>query len=366
MKIALDGTPLTIPFPCGTKHYARQLIWYLAKIDKINTYYIFASKPIEIPSQDNFKFVKIPSIIPVLKRQLFLPFIASRMKLDVFHYLEPYGSIFFKHPRIVTTIHDLDLSYTYPLISKYFLTRLYCEITRNNVLKKTSAFITVSETVAKKLKNRLSGSKKNTPVHTLFQGVDDAFRVLKLPRVKKRESFLCMGDFAPRKNIKNIIHAYSLLPERVKTEHDLVIVASTHFAKKNFVSFAKIYNEEKRIRILVAVPKGKLIRLYNTAAAFLYPSLYEGFGIPILEAFACACPVITSDYGAMKEVAGKAAILVNPKSAKQISSSMIRIIEDNKLRCILIKRGLKRAEFFSWEKTAVNTLKIYERLYKTD
>ena len=111
------------------------------------------------------------------------------------------------------------------------------------------------------------------------------------------------------------------------------------------------------------VTQERLIKLYNEASCFLYPSLYEGFGIPILEAFACGCPVITSNYGAMKETAGDAALLVDPKDPKKIMSSMKRITESNKLRNKLIVRGIKRVKEFSWKKTAGETLKAYEKLY---
>ena len=364
MKIGIDATPLSIPFPCGTKNYAQELLKNLAKIDNKNQYFIFSSKKVSIPSKNNFKFIKIPTYFPVLKRQFFHTILAKKERLDVFHNLEPYGSVFLKYPRIITTVHDLDLSQTYPFFSKYLPNRILCEITRSGVFRNTNSFICVSRVIKKELKIHLEGYKKNARINTVYNGVSSDFKILERGS-NKNKFFLAMGDFAPRKNIASVIKAYSMLPKNIQIKYKLYIVASTPSAEELFRQMSHTYSVGGYVKIFLNISLKKLVLLYNNAQAFIYPSFYEGFGLPIIEAFTCACPVITSDYGAMKEVAGKAAILVNPKSVRKISTSMIRIIEDNKLRHMLIKRGLKRAQVFSWEKTAVNTLKIYEKLYKT-
>lgn len=364
MKIGIDGTPLTILSPRGTKHYAEQLITHLAKIDKKNEYIVFASKIVPIPNQKNFKFVRISSFLPVLKRQLFLAFYARREKIEVFHYLEPFGAIFFKNNRIVTTIHDLNLNKTYPWLSKYFLTRLYCEAIRLGVINNSKVFITDTYAIAEELKDFLYSSNKRVKIYTIPLSYDIRFTPEKKSNLKQKH-FLCMGDFTIRKNISGVLKAYSLLPQRIRRQFKLKVIVNNALVKYKFISYIKSLNLDSYVEILEAVSLSRLIALYRGALAFLYPSFYEGFGIPILEAMACGCPVITSSHGAMKEVAGEAAYLVDPKSVRAIATAMQRIAKDKKLAKELKDKGLKRAKAFSWRETAKKTLKVYEQVYNT-
>lgn len=363
MKIGIDATPLTIPFPCGTKQYSEQLLENLAKIDNKNQYIIFASKKVSIPNQANFKFVKIPSFIPVLKRQLFLASFAYQEKVDVFHYLEPYGAIFFSHPKIVTTVHDLDLGLTYSLIGKHVLNRLQCEITRVGVFKNTKIFITDSSTIKKELQLYLKKLNIKAEIKVVYLGVGKGFKVKS--NIKDKEKyFFCMGDFAPRKNIPRIMEAYSNLPKGIKNKYNLKIVASTRQAGQKFRKLAKKLGIDAFVKIYTSTSNSKLVKLYNSSFAFLYPSLYEGFGIPILEAMACGCPVITSNYGAMKEIASNSALLVNPLFVKDISSAMKKLVTSPNLRKNLISKGLQRVKQFSWLHTARKTLESYYETYR--
>ena len=174
-----------------------------------------------------------------------------------------------------------------------------------------------------------------------------------------------MGDFAPRKNISRVFEAYSKLPNKMKNEYRLKVVASTDSAAKDFSEKIESLSISNRVDVLLNVSVEKLVLLYRQAAGFLFPSLYEGFGLPILEAMACECPVITSNYGAMKEVAKDAGLLVNPRNIPEISKAMIKIVDDRRFSESLKRRGLKRAEQFSWKETATKTLKVYAKTYKT-
>lgn len=361
MKIGIDGNPLTTPFPCGTKSYAQNLLKNLAKIDKKNEYVIFATKKVEVPNQKNFKLVKLPNFFPILKKQLFIPYFVKKEKIDIFHNLEPYGSVFLNHPKIITTVHDLRLNTTYPFLSKYFLNRLYCELASKIIFRKTKEFITDSTTVkaelSKFLKNKADSKIKVIPISydKKLTGFNDT---------GIKNGILCMGDFAIRKNISKVIEAYSTLPSKIKSKHPLKIVASTQRAGNGFLALANKYKIGKYAQVYTAISDAQLTQLYNHSLVFVYPSLYEGFGIPILEAFACGCPVITSNYGAMKEVAGDSAYLVNPRSNIGISRAMQKIVENPQLSENLKKKGLKRVKMFSWKKTARETLELYNEVYK--
>jgi glycosyltransferase involved in cell wall biosynthesis len=359
MKIGIDGAPLTIPFPCGTKRYARELLHNLSIIDKENEYVVFAGREVTIPKQKNFRLVKIPQWLPVLKRQLFLASLAQSEKVDVFHYLEPYGAYFFSHPKIVTTVHDVDLDYTYPWRSKKWLTRAYCEVTRRGVLGKTKVCICVSKTIGKETRKYLTKIGSQAEVKTIYQGFGYEFTDKK----EERGTYLLtMGDFTPRKNVERVMEAFSRLSDEIQRMHQLVVVVSDMAFLPRFEDKVNGLGLRDRVRLRVNVSGKELVRLYQEAMMFLYPSLYEGFGLPILEAMASGCPVITTDWGAMKEVAGKAAVLVDTTQVETIRKAMLRVSNDAKLRVSLQQRGLVRANDFSWMKTAKETLVVYRKV----
>jgi len=367
MKVGVDGNALTIPFPCGTKHYAEQLIKNLARIDDKNEYIIFSKKNVKIPKKKNFKFVKIPPVIPILKRQYFLTYFAKKEGVDVFHYPDPYGSVFSNNLKTVTTVHDLDLKTTYPspknleqLINKYNM-----RITRYFTFANTSQFISVSKSTKKQLLSYFHPMGGSDTIQVIYEAPHERFKRIKNANAEDKKFILCLGDFSPKKNVPRIIKAYSLLPKSFIKNYKLKIVVSTENPKKKFLKIAKDLGVEGSTEILLSPGLSKLIKLYNLAAVFAYPSLYEGFGLPILEAMACGCPVITSNRGSMKEVAGKAAFLVNPESAEDISDAILKIVKNKPLAKKLINKGFKRTKEFSWEKTARETLKIYKKLFKS-
>ena len=356
MKIGIDATPLTTHFPCGTKVYAQNLLDNLAKIDSINEYIIFATKNVLIPKQKNFRFVKIPSFLPFLKRQIFIPILVKREKIDIFHNLEPFGSIFLCHNKIITTVHDINLNKTYPFFSKYFINRIYCEITRKIVLQKSHKIITVSKSIADELNAFIK-----TNIKVVYNSYNkETFRCFK-EKVKKT-GVLCMGDFAIRKNIVRTIEAYSILPEKFKKNNPLQIITSTVESRNKFIKIVNKFKIEKYSKIYIEINNAGLANLYNRSLVFVYPSLYEGFGIPILEAMACGCPVITSNYGAMREIAGGAAILVSPTSLISIKKAILKISSSKKLRKNIILKGIIRSNQFNWEKSAREVLKSYRTM----
>ena len=358
MKIGIDGYPLTIPFPCGSKTYAAQLINGIAKIDKKNQYYIFSKKTVRLPKQKNFKLVKIPNLLPIFKRQLVFPYLVKKLQLDLFHFLEPYGIIIKIHPKIITTVHDYNLEYTYPF-GRFPFERINTEFFRFFTFRNSKTFITPTDTIKKEFYR----STHISNVYTIPEGVSGNFRVLGTIKKPPQKFLLAMGDFAPRKNIPNVLKAYKRLPAKIKKQYKLIIVASTISSKEIFLKIIHEQNLRKNVKVLHNVSTLKLVELYNTASCFLYPSLYEGFGIPILEAMECGCPVITSNRGAVKEVAGDAAIFINPKSPLQISEAIKKLLANKRLSRSLKLKGLGRVKKFSWQKTAKKTLEIYEKVH---
>lgn len=366
MKIGIDGTTLNIPFPCGVRHYSEQILASLAKIDKDNEYIIFSKKNVNIPQQKNFHLIKIPASIPILKRQFFITYFANRKEIDVFHCLEAFGPIFLNNLKVITTVHDLylDVVYPKPKTPGQFLHRAYAEFIRQRNLSNSKHLIAVSHQTKKDLSKYLKKRGLRRPIKVIYEAPHKKFRVLRKKKDIEKNFYLTMGDFSPRKNIPRVLKAYSLLPKKIRNEYRLIIVISTNDPKSRFLKKMAELNISSTTDLVESPRLDTLVGLYNQAIAFLYPSLYEGFGLPILEAMESGCPVITSKLGATKEISGSAALLVNPQSASNISSAMEKVVTNDSLARKYIIRGFKRTKKFSWEKAARETLNLYKKVYR--
>ncbi|KKS84497.1 MAG: Glycosyl transferase, group 1 [Candidatus Gottesmanbacteria bacterium GW2011_GWA1_43_11] len=358
MNIGIDGFPLSISFPCGTLHYAQNLITELALLDKKNNYFIFSSKPIVIPNQSNFKLVPLPNLLPVFRRHLFLNNAVHDHHVDVFHYLLPHGSVFLKHNNIITTIHDLQLQKIYG--NSMPLQKCYSYLNQRFAINNSKTFISVSQTIKLEIEDLLSKSGRKLPVHQIYNGVGNDFKKYK-KRKRDNKFFLCFADFSPRKNLERILIAFTQLSKSYPQKIKLVIIVSTLKSLINAKKTLKALTINNRVRIIKNAPQTKLVQLYNQSVGFLYPSLYEGFGLPILEAMACGCPVITSNYGAMKEVAGVSALLVDPYSPTSLTLAMKELLVDKELSKKLGQKGIEHAKKFNWKITARRTLDVYEK-----
>lgn len=366
MRIGIDGTPLTIPFYSGTRHYAEQLLSALAHLDNKNEYIIFIPGEYKFFYGNNFKIIPVPKNIPILKRQVFLQSAAKGKNLDIFHYLEPFGSYFFRHPRIITTVHDLDLGSIYPKVNspRSFIRRWYPEVIRRGTFRNTHTFITVSEWAKKELQKYIHRYNLRSNVVVIYEAHSSAFRKLN-NKYHRNTYFLCMGDFSPRKNIPRILEAFSEFQKLFKNSYRLKIVVSSPSPKKDFMKRIEELGITRYVDIVENASLHKLIELYNDAVAFVYPSLYEGFGIPILEAMACGCPVITSDRGAMKEIAADAAHLVDPTTDDDIVQAMRKILTIPRYQSLLRRKGHARAKQFSWKTTAMKTFEVYKKVFRS-
>ena len=365
MKIGIDGTPLSFSHHCGIKHYAENLVLGLSQVDKTNEYIIFVPKKVVLPNVPNFKQVIYPRYLPFLKRQISLGRLARKYSLDIFHYLEPYGSMFFKFPKIVTTVHDVDLDKVYPIQDnpKYLLKALYCKLTRSFVIRKTKIFIAVSDYTSRELGNFLKRDRLKSTIVTIHEA-SAIQKVSGLKQKTKQKYLSCMGDFSPRKNIAKLFESYQKLPNNIRKNYCIIVIVSTADACKKIRDISRELGIKGNVKIVVDASNLKISKLYRNAFAFCYISTYEGFGIPPLEAMSLGCPVIASNIGSIKEVVGNAALLVDPMSSDNISKAIVSLVGQPGLRIGLINKGLIRSREFSWGKTAKKTLHVYEKLYK--
>lgn len=180
----------------------------------------------------------------------------------------------------------------------------------------------------------------------------------------KKNYFLFVGTFQPRKNISRLIEAYLSLPDGVKKNTPLVLVGRAGWGSDDIVHKLSSNHFGNSIRWLNHVPYEDLLPLVKSARALVYPTLFEGFGLPVLEAFASKVPVVTSNTTSVPEVAGDAALLIDPTDSSSIAIGMQKIIEHPTLSSDLIEKGYLRALDYSWEKTAMKTIDVYRQVLR--
>ena len=169
---------------------------------------------------------------------------------------------------------------------------------------------------------------------------------------------LDVGPFEPRRNITGLLKAYKKIKEKI-SEYKIVLVGNETDQLRR-----EIRNLGLRTDVIFTgyVPMNDLVAIYSSASVFVHPSFYEGFGLQVLEAMSCGCPVITSNTSSLPEVTGKAGLLVNPENVDEISEAIYKVISDSGLRDRLVKEGFSQVEKFSWQKTAEKTLEVYKSL----
>jgi glycosyltransferase involved in cell wall biosynthesis len=234
-------------------------------------------------------------------------------------------------------------------------------------LRRASAIISVSENARQDVIRFLNlNPEKVKTIHLAasecFRKIDDA-AVLETVRTKYRlpERFILnVGLIYPGKNIPNLLRALQQI--RKHEDVKLVIAGSGRRMYKKELAQVRELGLEDAVLCPGYVPHDDLVAVYNLAAVFAFPSFYEGFGIPILEAMACGCPVVTSKTGSGPEVAGEAGLLVEPRHVKDISDGILEVLTNDALRQDLITKGFQQAQHFSWEKTARATLQVLEEI----
>ena len=206
-------------------------------------------------------------------------------------------------------------------------------------------------------------------VRVIAEGVDEKWSDMKIT-IKPEDLLakygiegkviLYVGRREPYKNVTGLIHAFSRIPESACSSPHLVIVGADDARYTEPENTVKQLNIQSSVTFTGHVQDEELRSWYRAASAFVLPSLYEGFGLPVLEAFASGVPVISSERSCVPETVGDAGILLDPQEEKDLTSALINVLTDNKLRSELIRKGHRRAKEFNWSNTAAATLKVYE------
>jgi alpha-1,3-rhamnosyl/mannosyltransferase len=190
------------------------------------------------------------------------------------------------------------------------------------------------------------------------KSINEVRTALKLPE----KYYLCVGTIQPRKNIERVVAAHLTLPEAVRSQCPLVIVGRSGWGCEEIVNALTKEEYGDRIKWVRYVDDESLKVLTSCASALVFPSLYEGFGLPVLEAMAAGLPVITSNISSLPEVSGDAALLVDPFDSDLIATAMLKIVEDSLLADELSQKGIERAKLFTWEETALQTIAVYQKV----
>ncbi len=262
------------------------------------------------------------------------------------------------HPQnSVVTIHGLEYEYFpqyYP-----FWSRNYLRASTKYAVKNARRIIAVSQNTKNDLV-KLYGAKPEK-IEVVHHGIEIKNQKLKTKDINqnskiKKPYLLYIGRIELKKNILGILEAYKILKEKYKIPHKLVLAGEPGFGQ-NKINL-KIKNLKLKIFQPGYISEEEKWRLLSNANVFLFPSFYEGFGLPVLEAQAAGVPVVTSNNSSMPEVAGRQALLVNPKNPEEIAQTIFKLIDDNTLRDKLIQLGFENVKRFSWEECAKETLKV--------
>ncbi len=288
-------------------------------------------------------------------------------RLDLFHCTNPANYPLWA-PRVVLTLLDLIALRKENWVSEG--SKRYYRRHIGRIVDSALAITTISAHTKKDLAEHFPEAVgKTTVIHIagnpIYRKTEADLGVLdKYGLSGDRPFLLYVGQYQPRKNIVSMLRAFSLLDKDIRREYRFVL-AGSKMKEHMYVEIKREMNsmeQDMDLLSLVSVPDEDLLHLYNAAALFVFIPLYEGFGVPVVEAMACGCPVLASSATSIPEVAGDAALLVNPNSIEEIASAMDRLLRDQELRERLAKRGLERSRKFSWRKTALETLALYESL----
>ena len=362
MRIGIDAHTLG-QRKTGNETYVRNLIRELSARGDADLEYVFYHLDgVETPPWRGqsrvvagHPFVRIPLVFPLALRR-------DRVDVAHFQYVMPPVS----PCRAVVVIHDI----SYEDHPEYFnpLQAYRMKWSIRASARRAAHVLTLSEFSKRQIVERYRVPPAGVTVTPA--AASSAFRVLStaavdeaLARLGVRRPFVvAVGNVQPRKNLELLMRAYARLRRADRIPHDLVLVGQPAFRGSAILDTARALGIETFVRHTGYVAEDDLVALYNGADVFAYPSLYEGFGLPIVEAMACGTPVITSNVTSLPEVAGEAALLVDPKSEDELATALDRLLNDSALRTKMRDLGTARSRHFTWRRMADETVAVYRAL----
>jgi glycosyltransferase involved in cell wall biosynthesis len=379
MKIGIEAQRIFRAHKHGMDRVVLELIRNLQQFDTVNQYFIFVRPDADntvIQNTANFKIVEVPGGAYPIWEQYELPRAAINHGCDLLHCTSNTAPLFGNIP-LVTTVHDI--IYLEECLWKQLKSKAtayqkigntYRRFVVPYAIKKSKQLITVSEFEKSNIGQRF-GNHVTNKLSAVYNGVSDPFKQSKdstfLEAIRKKyglpkQYLLFFGSKDPRKNTKRVIKACSRFMAK-NNAYGLVLMNYSESDLNDLLSEIGSNDLKDKIVLPGYVSDHDLPGIYTNAKLFLFPSLREGFGIPVLEAMACGTPVITSNSSSMPEVAGNAAHLVNPYDLDAIVNGIEKVLTDTAYREGLVQKGLTQTDLFSWRSMAEKVHSIYEDIY---
>ena len=374
MRIGIEAQRIFRKNKHGMDYVVLQEILEIQKIDRENEYFVFV-KPGEDPcveSTQNVHVVEVKCPSYPLWEQWALPRAAKKAKVDILHCTSNTAPIWCDIP-LVLTLHDIIFLEPRDKQNKSLYQNmgwLYRRIDVPRILNKCRRIITVSHFEEENIISKLNIPRERMAM--IYNGYNEWFRPIEhceLPNsisqhLTANDYFFFLGNTDPKKNTERTLVAYSKYLEQSSVKRKLLMADLDHDYLNGIISRNGIENIRHQIVMPGYIVNSDLPYIYNNAFAFLYTSLRESFGIPLLEGMACGTPVITSNTSSMPEIGGPDAILINPESSDEIASMMLRLETDKTFYQQQKAIGLERAKLFSWKKTTENLLRLYREVYQ--
>jgi glycosyltransferase involved in cell wall biosynthesis len=367
LRIGIDARPLARG-QAGISRVAYSTVRELERLDGCNQYYLYCNRPFDLPFENPRWQKTVQPLYSLLPGSLWLQSrafarAARHDGLDVF-----WGTSFTLPAGLpaatqkVLSIYDL-VWRRYPQSMSWY-NRVLSHAFAERSIGRADVILTISESTKQDLESELRVPAEKIRVMPL--GVDAHFRpsdpALAARRIAQKygcsENYiLSVGTIEPRKNLALLIDAIGILKGQGKLAHQLVVAGAKGWGKSRIAeSTLKWKLTARDVKFLGFIPEEDLPLLYSGAALFVFPSVYEGFGLPLVEAMACGVAVVASNTSSIPEVVEDAACLVSPYDSEAMAAGIVRLLSDTQIRLALIERGLKRAQGFTWEATARTVL----------
>jgi len=385
MKIGIDARTILNPEKgdaIGVGHYTYQLIRHLLEIDKENEYVLFfdfrvREKDVKKFSQPNVKirfypFSDYKKYLPGIYNEILGSAILSKEKLDLIHTTSHTSRIPVSYRgKTIVTIHDVAVYKLNDVFPSLFQAKNKALISL--MVSKAEKVIAVSQSIKNDLQSILKCPEEK--IQVIYSGFDK--RMFENPEIGRQKVLdkysikdkyaLFLGTLEPVKNITRLLEAFKIFKERNKKDkiagdYKLVLAGKRGWLAKEYRQIAKDLGLAKDIIFTGYVIGDDLVPLFHNADFFVMPSLYEGFGTTVLEAFATGTPAIVSNVSSIPEIAGDAAELVNPIDVQNIAQAMIKFSRNEELKQTYREKGRRQLEKFNWEKCAWETLEVYKSL----
>jgi glycosyltransferase involved in cell wall biosynthesis len=370
MKIAIEAQRIFRANKHGMDFVILEALKRIREIDKENEYFIFTAggEDVCLNSTDNMHIITLKCPSYPLWEQYALPMAVNKLKPDLLHCTSNTAPILCKVP-LVITLHDiifLEKRESSSQSTYQNLGRLYRRLVVPKILPKCKKIITVSNFECKRIKEFLNlPSSKITAIYngydTHFKPIQESFSVTS-KFIEDKKYLFFLGNTDPKKNTQRVLEAYSLYLKRSTEKLPLLIADLKEEFANSIIEKNNLQEIKSFLHFCGYICNRDLVYIYNGAKVFLYPSLRESFGIPILEGMACGTPVITSNTSAMPEIAGDGAILINPTDPLSITEALLKLENDTAYYNSQVAYGLERVKLFSWEHTANSMLQIYKEV----